>query len=36
MKYRFYFYYNGMAHGNYWVQYFIVDLTDEKILGIDD
>ena len=25
-----------MAHGNYWVQYFIVDLTDEKILGIDD
>jgi len=36
IKYNDYFYYSGMAHGNYWFQYFIVDVTDEKILGIDE
>jgi len=36
IKYHWYVYYSGAAHGNYWFQYFIVDLNDEKILGIDD
>jgi hypothetical protein len=28
--------YTGGAHGNYWFKYFIIDLTDEKILDIDE
>jgi len=29
-------YYGGAAHGNYTTNYFIVDLTDERILDISD
>jgi len=36
MKYSVSFYYAGAAHGNYMVNYFIIDLTDEKILDVDD
>jgi len=36
IKYFWWAYYSGAAHGNYWCQYFILDLTDEKILDIDD
>ena len=36
IKYSDWAYYTGAAHGNYGFNYFIVDLTDEKILGIDE
>jgi hypothetical protein len=36
IKYNYWAYYSGAAHGNYWFKYFIVDLTDEKILDIDE
>ena len=28
--------YGGGAHGNYWTKYYIVDLTEERILDLDD
>jgi hypothetical protein len=36
IKYSHWAYYSGAAHGIYGFNYFIVDLTDEKILGIDE
>jgi hypothetical protein len=36
IKYFNYFYYSGMVHGNYSVEYYVIDLTEERILKIND
>jgi hypothetical protein len=36
ISYNNYSYYSGAAHGGYWTEYFIIDLTEEKILEIDE
>jgi hypothetical protein len=36
MKYDYYFYRSGGAHGYFDTDYYIIDCIDEKILGIDD
>jgi hypothetical protein len=36
IKYFLYFYNSGAAHGNYWVEYSIIYLTEERILDADD
>jgi len=36
VEYNEYFYRSGAAHGNYWTNYFIIDIAQEKILSIND
>jgi len=36
IEYSKYYYYSGAAHGNYWTNYFIIDLAQKKILNIND
>jgi hypothetical protein len=35
-EYKLYFYNSGTAHGYYWIEYFIIDFKEEKILDIND
>ena len=30
------YFYTGGAHGNYWTRYYIIDLTEERILALED
>jgi hypothetical protein len=36
IKHFTYFYYSGAAHGNYWIEYYIIDLAEKRILGINE
>jgi hypothetical protein len=36
IEYNLYFYNSGGAHGYPWINYFIIDIKEERILGIDD
>jgi hypothetical protein len=36
IRYFNYFYYSGAAHGNYWIEYYIVDLSEKRLLNIAD
>ncbi|MCL2184335.1 MAG: hypothetical protein FWB86_00580 [Treponema sp.] len=36
IKYDDYFYYSGAAHGNYQTKYFIIDISEERLLNIND
>jgi len=36
VKYDLYYFYCGAAHGNYWTEYSIIDLSEKRILGVDD
>jgi len=36
VKYYLYYFYCGAAHGNYCIEYSIIDLSEEKILGVND
>jgi hypothetical protein len=36
IKYFNYFYKSGAAHGNYWVEYYIIDLAEKRMLEIND
>jgi hypothetical protein len=36
IKYFTYFYNSGAAHGNYWTEYYIIDVTKKRILNIND
>ena len=36
IKHTKYFYYTMAAHGNYWEEYFVIDINEEKILNMYD
>ncbi|MDR0313986.1 MAG: hypothetical protein LBI14_10355 [Treponema sp.] len=36
IQYHYYLYYAGAAHGFYWFEYYIVDIAEERILGLSD
>ena len=36
VKYSMYFYYTGTPHGSYWINYYIIDLSEKKLLEVDD
>jgi len=36
VKHDLYYYYCGAAHGNYRTEYFIIDLSEKRILGVND
>ncbi|MCL2196604.1 MAG: hypothetical protein FWB77_03210 [Treponema sp.] len=36
IEYNEYYYYTGMAHGNYRTNYFVIDISQEKILDVSD
>jgi hypothetical protein len=36
VKSYLYYFYSGAAHGNYWTEYSIIDLSEKRILGVND